>query len=353
MVENNGKGKNTGWTPSKKLTLVRNPSWDKSTDFKPAYFDRIEETCCFDPSVSSRKTLQGQNYIGFDAAVPPPAILKSALSRNKSQVTSNPSGGNRYISLNTTVKPFDDVNVRRAISAVVDRTALRQTRGGPAVGILATHFMPPGIAGFDDAGGEEGFGFDFIAPTSNLSVAMNYMKKAGFKSGKYTGPALLTVADNVSPAKQTAEAFQNQVAKLGFKLNLKEVPHATLLQKFCLVPKADVAICPTLGWGADFFSPQSFIDTLFNGKNIVPSGNVNTAEVDDPALNAKIEKAKRITDPEGAAKAWADLDKEVTSQSYFITWLWDNGVYLASKNVKFVPSKFNSGAADLAFSSLK
>jgi peptide/nickel transport system substrate-binding protein len=123
--------------------------------------------------------------------------------------------------------------------------------------------------------------------------------------------------------------------------------------KFCSVPKAAVAICPNLGWGADFFSAQSFIDPLFNGKNLVPTGNVNYAEVNDPALNAKIEKAKTITDAAANAKAWADLDKEVTSQSYFVTWLWDNQVLLASKNVKAVPSEFNSNAGDLVFSSLK
>jgi peptide/nickel transport system substrate-binding protein len=354
MIENDGNGKVTGYAPGKRLTLVRNPSWDKSTDFKPAYFDRIEETCCFDPTVASRKTLEGQNYIGFDAAVPPPAILKSALSSKKDQVTINPSGGNRYIGLNTKVKPLDDVNVRRAISAVIDRNALRQTRGGPSVGTVATHFLPPGVAGFDDAGGTTGPGFDFTSNSaSNLSLAQSYMKKAGFKSGKYSGPALLTVADNVSPAKETAEAFQSQIAKLGFKLNLKEVPHATMLQKYCEVPKAAVAICPNFGWGADFFSAQSFIDPLFNGANIVPSGNVNTAQVDDSALNAKINQAKQITDPDESAKAWADLDKEVTDKSYFIAWLWDNDVVLASTNVKVVPSMFNSGAADLAFSSLK
>jgi peptide/nickel transport system substrate-binding protein len=354
MVENNGKGKITGYAPGKKLTLVRNPSWDKSTDFKPAYFDRIEETCCFDSTVATRKTLSGANYVSGDYAVPPPAVLKSALTSRKSQVQVNPSGGNRFLGLNTKVKPLDNVNVRRAISAVIDREALRQTRGGPKVGTVATHFLPPGVAGFDDAGGTTGPGYDFTSsPTANVPLAMSYMKKAGFTSGKYTGPALLTVADNVSPAKQTAEAFQNQVSKIGLKLNFKEVPHATMLQKFCEVPKAAVAICPNFGWGADFFSAQSFIDPLFNGKNIVPSGNVNTAQVNDPALNAKIEKAKAITNPASSAKAWGDLDKEVTNQSYFIAWLWDNDVILTSTNVKAVPSKFNSGSADLAFSALK
>ena len=354
MVENNGKGKITGYEPSKKLTLVRNPSWDKSTDFKPAYVDSIEETCCFDATVAARKTLEGQNYVSGDYAVPPPAVLKSALTSRKSQVQSNPSGGNRYISLNTKVKPLDDVNVRRAISAVIDRTVLRTTRGGPTVGTIATHFLPPGVAGFEEAGGTKGPGYDFTSsPTANIPLAESYLKKAGFSSGKYSGPALLTIADNQSPAKETAEAFQSQVAKIGIKLNFKEVPHATMLTKFCQVPKAAVAICPNLGWGADFFAAQSFFDPLFNGANIVPSGNVNTAQVDDPQINANINKAKAITDPTANAKAWADLDKEVTNQAYFVTWLWDNDIILASTNVKAVPSKFNSGAADMVFSSLK
>ena len=56
-----------------------------------------------------------------------------------------------------------------------------------------------------------------------------------------------------------------------------------------------MAICPNLGWANDFFSAQSFIDPLFNGANIVPTGNVNTAQVNDPQLNAKIDKIDSIT----------------------------------------------------------
>jgi peptide/nickel transport system substrate-binding protein len=354
MVENDGKGKITGWKPSKSLTLVRNPSWVKSTDFRPAYFDRIEETCCTDPAVAQRKTLQGQNYLSGDYAAPTVAILKQALSSRKNQVRNTSSGGNRYISLNTKVKPLDNVDLRRAISAVIDRTALRQTRGGPTLGTIATHFLPPGYAGFDEAGGTKGPGFDFASsPTANVAVAQKYMKKAGYPSGKYTGAPLLTFADNTSPAKETAEAFQEQVKKIGLNLQFREVPHATMLSKFCQVPKAAVAICPNLGWGSDFFAPQSFFFPLFDGKNIVPSGNVNTAEVNDPKLNAQIEKAQRITDPTAAAKAWGEIDKEVTDQSYFVTWLWDNNIGLQSSNVNGIGSKFNSGAQDFAFSSLK
>jgi peptide/nickel transport system substrate-binding protein len=354
MIENDGKGNITGYKPSQKLTLVRNPNWDKASDFRPAYFDRIEIRGGNDVTVAARKTLSGQNLISGDYAAPPTSILKEGLTSRKSQFSITSSNGNRYIALNSRVKPLDDVNVRRALSAAVDRTALRQTRGGPAVGTIATHIIPPGVSGFDEAGGEKGPGFDFVSsPTANIPLAQSYLKKAGFKSGKYTGPPLLTIANNVAPAKQTAEAFQSQVSKVGFKLQFREVPTTTMYSKFCQVPKAAVAICPSLGWGADFFDSQSFIDPLFNGKNIVPAGNVNTAQVDDPKINAEIDKAKQVTDVAGRGKAWGELDKKLTDQSYFIVWLWDNNVGFASTNVKLVKSKFNSGAPDLSFSSLK
>jgi len=200
----------------------------------------------------------------------------------------------------------------------------------------------------------EGPGFDFMSSsTANLPLAQSYLKKAGFGGGKYAGRALLTVAANNSPGKEVAETFQNQLEKVGVKLNLKEIPVATGLSKYCEVPKAAVAICPSLGWGADFFAAQSFIDPLFNGQNIVPSGNVNTAQVDDTQLNAKIVKAKEIIGPAASANAWAELDKTITGQAYFITWLWDNNIALESTNLKGVTSRFNSGSWDLAFSSLK
>ena len=41
MVKNDAKGNAIGWKPTRLLQLVRNPNWDKSTDYKPAYLDSI------------------------------------------------------------------------------------------------------------------------------------------------------------------------------------------------------------------------------------------------------------------------------------------------------------------------
>jgi peptide/nickel transport system substrate-binding protein len=352
MIQNDGKGNVTGYSPSKKLVIVRNPSWNKSNDFRRAYLDKVTFLCCSDVTVASRKTLTGTSLASGDYAAPPTAVLKSALTSRKKQVSNSPSQGLRFIAFNTKVKPFENINVRRAIAAVTDRNALRLTRGGPAIGIVATHILPPGIPGFKEAGGTAS-SFDFYKnPNGNLQLAMQYMKKAGYPSGKYTGGRVLMVGDNTPPASKTGEAFQSQIQKLGFKVNYRQVPHATMLSKFCGVPKAAVAICPNLGWGKDFYDPQSFLDPIFNGKNIAQTNNSNYAQLNDPAINAQLDKDTSITDEAQRAKAYGQLDKTITSGAYVIPWLWDNQVRFASTNVKGVVNEFNS-TWDYNFTSLK
>ena len=343
----------SGYQAGKSLVLVRNPSWNKETDWRPAYFDKITVDGGNDVSVASRQILSGQSMISGDFAAPPASILKQGLASREDQFTIEPSQGIRYVAINSMIKPLDDVNVRRALAAVTDREALRLTRGGETLGPLATHFIPPEMPGFEEAGGEEGPGYDFYAnPKGNVELAKEYMKKAGFKNGMYDGKPLLMISDNEDPAKSTALAWQDQIAKIGFKVDHRQVDHNAVISKFCGTPKSEVAFCPTLGWGKDFFDSQSMIDPIFNGKNIVPSGNVNIAQANDPKINAQIDKAATLTEADARAKAWAAIDREVTNSVYYVNWLWDNQINFASENVNAVRNKFNS-SYDLTFSSLK
>jgi peptide/nickel transport system substrate-binding protein len=125
-----------------------------------------------------------------------------------------------------------------------------------------------------------------------------------------------------------------------------------MLSKFCGVPKAAVVICPNLGWGKDFFDAESMINPIFNGANIIPQNNSNYAQLDDPKLNAQMDKAQQILDAKERATAWADINKEISKLVVMVPWLWDNQVNFASKNVNGVRNKFNS-SWDLSFTSLK
>jgi peptide/nickel transport system substrate-binding protein len=356
MIEGSDSGTvpKSGYSPGKKLVLVRNPSWDKSTDFRPANFDKITFAGGNDISVASQKVLDGQHLMSGDFAAPPTPILKKGVTGSqKDQFDIEPSQSIRYIALNSKAKPFDDVNVRRALAAATDRNALRLTRGGESIGVLANHFIPPDMPGFDEAGGEGGPGYDFYkSPTGDIELAKSYMKKAGYKDGMYDGPPLTMIGDNQEPANNTAESWQNQIEKIGFKVELRQVPHATMLSKFCQVPKSQPPLCPNLGWGKDFFDSQSMLDPTLNGKNIVPSGNSNMAQADDPKLNDMLDKAQSETDPAERAKLYGAADRYSTGQVFYIYWLWDNQVNFSSDDINGVKNKFNS-SWDMTFSSVK
>ena len=53
--------------------------------------------------------------VNGDFTTPPSAIKQAATEDEEGQLTLTPSGGNRYVALNTSRPPFDDINVRKAV----------------------------------------------------------------------------------------------------------------------------------------------------------------------------------------------------------------------------------------------
>ncbi|MEI6446921.1 MAG: ABC transporter substrate-binding protein [Actinomycetes bacterium] len=354
MIKNDAEGNTVGYKPTQSLELVRNPNWKASTDYRKAYVDAIQIDQGNDnPSIAAPQILQGQNLIGGDVG-PPSALLQQLLKKKSPQLVMAPSGGIRYIALNTTFKPLNDLNVRKAVLAAFDRELLRKVNGGKAIGDIATHFIPPGIPGFDQAGGLDGTGVDFLKnPAGDMSVAASYMKKAGFPSGKYTGSEVLTiVGTSGGRAQKTAEITQNQLQKLGFKTKLQLVTQDSMYTQFCNVPKSQPAVCPNVGWLKDFNDAQTILVPTFNGDNIVPVNNSNWPQLDVQSINEAMGKAQVETSSSSAGDQWAQIDRQITDQAPAIPWVWDNTQNIQSENVKGVINKFNS-SWDLSFTSIK
>ena len=363
MVKNNAAGQLTGWKPAKSIELVRNPNWDKSTDYRPAYLDKVSvDEGNADATVASRRILNGSALVQGDGA-PPAPVLKQAATRFKNQLVLVPAGGTRYVSMNTTVKPFDNVNLRKAVYAIFDRNAMRLSRGGPIVGDIAWRYIPPGIPGFSEAGGlnpPSDPKYDFLQKdTGDPAVAKKYMlaaKQEGVPvtaDGKYAGKEkLLMIATNADPGKKSAEVAANQFEKLGFKLNFREVTQDALYTKFCGVPKANVAICPNVGFFKDFVDPESFINPTFNGEAILPANNTNWPELNDPSINKAIDAAAILPPGTERSKAFAKIDNDITLLAPAVPWLWDKTPLIESKDVQGVADNYST-VWHLSFTSLK
>jgi len=355
MVKNNSSGSTTGYKAGKSIDLVRNPNWDAKTDYRPAYLDEVFiRTNASDANVASKQVLNGQSML-FDAN-PPANIVKEVATKIKDQYTQVPSGGFRYFPMNTTIKPFDNVDVRRAVLAAFDRNAARLARGGKFTADLPTHFLPPSFPGFEEAGGFDGPGYDFLNKENeqgDMAKAAEYMKKAGYPSGKYTGgQEFLMVSANVDPNKAQAEVAKAQFEKLGFKFRLRLVPQDAVYTEWCQVPPKKVAVCGGSGWFKDFADPQSMLEPTFAGYAIAKEqGNNNLAQLNDPKIDEAMKKAALLDGPE-RLKAWGEIDKMITNDAPAVPFVWDKTTLIRSKNVNAVANGYYT-AWDFSFTSIK
>ena len=354
-VGGDAKGDVTGFKAGQQLSLVRNPQYSDVGDFRPAFLDGIEfRSGNDDTSVATRRILSGESLASGDIEAPA-RQLQRLLQTNKSELSVVPGGGWRAISFDTSRPPFDDLDVRKAVIAGFNRTALRQQRGGEALGPIAEHYIPPGMAGFDESGGAAGWKeFDWMQhPDGDRALAAKYFKAAGYASGKYEGgETLLLVADNAEPDKSIAQIAEQELNELGFKTKLRLVTRDTMLTRYCQVPGSETSVCPSFGWALDFADPQTMLDPTFNGENILQASNSNWSELDDKTVNAAIDKAKATIDPAERAEAWAGVNKLIVADAPAIPYMWDYQQSVASPNVRGVQNGYST-TWDYDFTSLR
>jgi peptide/nickel transport system substrate-binding protein len=231
---------------------------------------------------------------------------------------------------------------------------MRLVRGGAVIGDIATHFIYPGVLGFEQAGGQRGFGYDFLsAPSGNMTVARKYLAAAGYPNGRYTGGETVQIVGLAgAPDDSDAQIVDQTQRNHGFTTNLKLVDASVMYSRFCALPKAKVQVCTNLGWVRDFSDPQTVLDAAFNGAAIAPENNSNWPQLNDPQINAAMSKAETVVGTEQRAKAWANVDRMVTATAAAIPWLWDKQPLITSHDVHCVRQLWDQGNCDFAFSSV-
>jgi len=355
MFKNDSSGKvlQVGYFPGKSATLVRNPNWKGETDIRPAYLDEIDIKIGGTNAVIGRQVLEGKNIVENEP--PAQSVVRLAAEKYKDQLEISPGAGSHYIGVNNKVPPFNNVNLRKAFWAALDRQAMDKARGGELVTTVMTHFIYPTIPGFDESGGLAGPKFDFNEhPEGSKEVAEKYIKLAGFPSGKYTGGKTVTIVGSKgNPAEQDAEIVNQTLKNLGFTTKFTLVETATMYAKYCNVPKEEINVCPSVGWIADFGDPQTVLDITFNGKFINATGNVNWGQTNDPKINAAMTAAEEVSGLDNRAKAWAKIDEEIVEIATDIPFDWDKQANIEGSGVQGVGDLWDVGEWDYSWTSLK
>jgi peptide/nickel transport system substrate-binding protein len=281
---------------------------------------------------------------------PAQADLALALRTRPAQVVLPTAAEITFIGLNTRLAPFNRVDVRRAVSAAFNRDALRAALGGASVGYLPTHWIPPGVPGFAQAGAMAGPGVDFLAsPRGNLSLARRYLRRAGYPEGRITGlPVLELVARRQASGAPIAAATEKTLAALGLRSSVRFLALGPFIQACSRAPR--VAACLGYDWQADLGDGASVLPPLFGREGI--QAGTNVSRLSNASLQRLMDEAATTTGEADRAGRWAEVDRQVTELAPGVPILWNREPNLRSADVKGVLDR-DLAAWDLSFTSLR
>ena len=186
--------------------------WDGFRNPAQAKLNKITFRFISDPAAQAASLLAGDVDVFPRAAT---RIVAQFKANPQFQTILAGSRGKTILAINNAKKPLDDVRVRRAILAALDRKAIIE---GAADGFgtpIGSHYVP-GAPGYVDTTGVNPF---------NLDKAKQLMAEAGVK-----GPLELTMTLPPPPyARQGGEIITAQLAKIGISVKTQNVEWAQWL----------------------------------------------------------------------------------------------------------------------------
>ncbi|HXY72181.1 MAG TPA: ABC transporter substrate-binding protein [Actinomycetota bacterium] len=361
-----------GLQAGKEWTMVRNPS-DTQDPLRPAYVDGIDTSVS--PS-ASQAVLEKEVTAGtidnvIENGVLPATLRQYQTTPNlKSHLFINPSAGNYYVAMNLGTPPFDDIHVRKAVEYAIDKAAIQRIQGGPIAWPIATHWVPnslltlsngvqvlknydpyktPSEQGADTSGGLQ------------LAKAEMAQSKYGDSSGMCTASAcknVLTLGGNTGTQPAFNSEIQQNLAKIGIQLNLKQLNGSAIYAKL-LDPSSQIPLALSPGWLQDYPDAFTFFYLTMYGPNISAQANYNESMVGAtpammkkfgysitsvPSMDAQIQKCMPLTG-DARINCWADADKYLMEQIAAVVPLnFTNTVNITGPRVtNYVYNEFASG----------
>jgi len=335
------------------IILVRNPNYDQSTDpYRKNYPAKFTFTVNSNADDIYSKVLAGQ--LDDEIASQQPKTIRQYSTDPNLKKRLLPNVGDRtwYLTLNMTQPPFDDIHIRKAMNWILDKKAMQKAWGGPVVGSIATHIVPPalynnGLAEYDP--------YETPDESGDVAKAQAEVKLSKYdpgKTGKCSAAAckkVLMIGDVRAVDNRMIPVIQADAAKIGITFTVRQINGA---YPTIQTTNKNVPISERPGWGKDYADPYAFFAPLFTGSSIIPTGNSNYSLVGiTPAINTakklgvkgnlnnvpSIDSDIAACEPklkEARLNCWENLDKKVMTKVVpWVPYLWANNVTILGPKV--------------------
>ncbi len=314
------------YLPEDRITFKRNPNyWRKDAEGNQLpYLDGIDYLFLPEPSSQVEALRGGQ----VDYLIYVPTEYIGSLEANPDiEVYQKPSNFHYAIRMRSDQPPFDNVKVRQAFRAAVDRSE-----------ILQGSFEGLGVTGRDTPIGP-GYGDYYLKvpePKRDIEKAKRLLSEAGYPGGLEV--TLTTQQSSAIPA--IATIMKEQMAPAGITLNIQLVPPDVYYGADNLWLEADFAMTD---WGSRAV-PQSYLDLAYTCDAAWNESHFCDPEVDKLAAQAAVEQ-----DTDKRAELYAEIQRIFMDRGPLIVPYFTNNLFAATKNLKGIkPTSFFPTHVDYA-----
>lgn len=297
-----GAFKLSDWTIGQKLLLTKNADYWRAG---LPYLDSVTFEVGQEPIVALLRLQKGEVDIPGDGI--PPAKFTEVMNNpdEKKQVVVGGQLQTGYITLNVEMKPFDNVEVRRAINMAINKDRIVQMINGRAT--PATQPLPPSMPGYT----KEYAGYAFDPAKAKAMLA-----EAGYPDGFQTQLYVM----NTDPNPRIAQAIQQDLAAIGVKAEIKALAQANVIEAGGTPKTAPMIWSGGMAWIADFPDPSNFYGPILGCAGAV-EGGWNWSWYCNKDLDAEAAKADSIVDPakqDERLALWSDVYMKIMQDAPWV-----------------------------------
>ena len=299
--------------PNDHIKLSKNPKFHDAANVK---IDTVNYFPTEDRSTAIKRFEAGELDTNDDIPTEQMADLKAKFG---DQLRIGPYLGTYYFAIKTDKEPWNNVQLRNAISMAIDRDFLAEKVWQNSM-IPGYSMVPPGIAGYKSAIAT----FADKPQIDREDEAAKILKELGYGPDK---PLKMEIRYNTSENhKNTAVAIQEQLKPLGVEVTLLNTDTKTHYGH--LEQKGDFDVARA-GWIADYKDPETFL-----GISRKASGN-NYSNYDSPKFEELMNEAAAAGGkPEERMKKLSEAERVLVDEVGNIPLLYYSYKNLVSPKVK-------------------
>jgi ABC-type transport system substrate-binding protein len=281
------------WTIGQKLVFDRNPDYFNKD---MPYIDKVTVEVGQEPLVALLRLQKGEVDIAGDG-IPPAKFLEIKNSPEGAQmIVDGEQLHTGYLTLNTKIKPLDDVKVRQAINMAVNKERITRILNGRAT--PANQPLPPLMPGYDKS---------FTGYAYDVEKAKALLAEAGYPDGFET----VLFSTNTDPQPRIAQAIQQDLAAIGVKAEVRALAQGNVIAAGGTEGEAPMVWSGGMAWIADFPDPSNFYGPILGCAGAV-QGGWNWSWYCNEALDKRAIEADSMSDPVKVAERQATWGKIFT-----------------------------------------